>query len=74
MITRGKRDAGTDPVSGVPDFFPDLFPHRKAEANEWLDEYLRIVVKIAREREELKRRTGSVQGDSIENRSELTAE
>lgn len=64
MILDGRREPRVD-ERGLQEFFPDVLPHRKAEAEVWLDQYLRLVIRIAKEREELKRNTGSVEKDSI---------
>ena len=47
------------------DFFHDVFPHRREESTAWLHDYLRIVIKIYKERETQKKGTGSIDRDSV---------
>lgn len=51
--------------AGLPDFFPELVGEANDEAHRWLHDYLRIVIRIAKEREELKNESGSVDRDSV---------
>ena len=39
-------------------FFPDVLPHRREEADQWLDEYLRLVIRIPRGSGEAKTEDG----------------
>lgn len=63
---KGLRKPDVDPETGVPDFFPETLPHYKAEANEWLQRYLRLVLRIVREAEERKKHAGSIDRDAVE--------
>jgi len=54
-----------NPITKLTDVFPEVLPHRKEEANEWLHGYLRLVIRIQKEREELKKATGSVGVDTV---------
>jgi len=65
MIYDGKREPTVDATTKLPDFFPEILPHRKEEATEWLNGYLRLVIRIQKEREELKKTTGSVDADTV---------
>jgi hypothetical protein len=65
MIVDGKRQPTVDSKTNLPNFFPEIFPHKKEEANEWLHGYLRVVIRIFNERQALKTKTGSVGMDSV---------
>jgi hypothetical protein len=65
MILDGKREPAIDSDTKLPDFFPEVLPHKKAEAKEWLHGYLRVVMKIMKEREELKKVSGGVDVDHV---------
>jgi hypothetical protein len=53
MIQEGKREEAKR-------FFYDAVPHRRQEAEEWLDGYLRLVLRIAKEAAERKANGGSL--------------
>ena len=65
-ITKGLRKPDVDPKTGAPDFFPKTLPHRKVEANEWFQRYLKLVIRIAWEAQERKRHIGSIDRDTVE--------
>jgi len=65
MIYDGKREPTVDSKTKLPDFFPEILPHKKEDAIEWLHGYLRLVIRIQKEREELKKTTGSVDVDTV---------
>jgi len=46
-------------------YFPDAFPHNRAEADEWLNDYLRLVIRIHEERRQQKKDAGAVDRESI---------
>ena len=66
MISAGKRESTIDSVTKRKDLFPEVFPHKKAEVNEWLDGYVRLVIRIFNERKTLKETSGSVEVDSVD--------
>jgi len=63
MIRDGHREPNIDPITKLSDFFPEVLPHRKEEAHQWLHDYLRLVIRIQKEAEERKKKTGSVDHD-----------
>ncbi len=65
QIEAGKRPAGTHARTGLETLFPHIFPHKREEAEEWLHNYLRLVIRIFNERAELKKKRGSVDEDAI---------
>ena len=65
MIHEGKREPNIDPKTKLPDFFPEILPHKKDEATEWLHGYLRVVLRIVKERAEQKEETGNVDRDTV---------
>ncbi len=65
MIRNRQREPNVDPITKLPDFFPEVLPHRKEEAQRWLHDYLRLVIRIHREAAERKKKTGSVNGDYV---------
>lgn len=66
MMVQGKREHWKEPDSGLDDYFPEVLPHRKAEAHEWFRDYIRLVLRIVKNAEERKRQTGSVEQDSVD--------
>ena len=65
MIKSGKRESIPDPKTKLHTFFPEVLPHRREEADKWLHDYLRLVIRIHGEAVERKEKTGSVEADSI---------
>lgn len=65
MIHDGKREPNVDPTAKLLDFFPKILPHKREEATEWLHDYLRIVLRIVKERVNQKNETGTVDQDGV---------
>ncbi len=65
MILSGEREWPINRETKLEEFFPDVLPHRKAEANKWLGNYLRLILKITKESGEHKKKTGSVDRNSV---------
>jgi hypothetical protein len=65
MVMNEQREPDIAPKTNLEDFFPDVLPHRKAEAHEWLHDYLRLVIRILKESKERKETTGTVDRDSV---------
>ncbi len=66
MISEGKRERTKSPKTGLEDYFPEVLPHRRAEAEEWLHDYIRLVLRIVEEAQERKEQAGSVEQDAVD--------
>ncbi len=64
MTERGERGR-IDTAKACEDFFPEVLPHRKAEAGVWLEHYLELVIRIVEESGQRKRTMGHVDRDNV---------
>ena len=66
MILLGEREDRKNSKTSLPDYFPEVLPHKKQEADAWLKDYLKIVIRITREAEQRKKETGSVDQPAVD--------